>query len=163
MPGGKEQKPIKVSSELPHEPQSIDHMTFFPKKTSLRSHRTLYGKAWAIIQVSQWIVPMEITWTTRIGPHAWQAHQQWSNVAVALIEWLHLGDKTALILHSNKHTGLTLSPFCGVTGSKCSHATLTTLSSIGINNVHIPPWKQKIMGQLLAFGFLSEIELRWSL
>lgn len=35
---------------------------------------------------------------------------------------------------------LTLSPFSGDTGSRCSHAMFTTLSSSGMNNEHIPPY-----------------------
>lgn len=38
------------------------------------------------------------------------------------------------------HVVLTLSPFSGETGSRCSHAMFTTLSSSGINNEHIPPY-----------------------
>ena len=34
---------------------------------------------------------------------------------------------------------ITLSPLCGVQGSKCSQATDTTLSSCGMYSVHIPP------------------------
>lgn len=35
---------------------------------------------------------------------------------------------------------LTLSPFSGETGSRCSQAMFTTLSSSGMNNEHIPPY-----------------------
>ncbi len=38
----------------------------------------------------------------------------------------------------------TLSPFCGIRGSRCSLATLTTLSSSGMYKVQIPPWNDII-------------------
>ena len=34
-------------------------MTFSPEKT--RSHHTLYGKVWVIIEVSEWIVLVDVT------------------------------------------------------------------------------------------------------
>ena len=43
---------------------------------------------------------------------------------------------------SEMNTRLTRSPFSGGTGSRCSQAILTTLSSSGINNEHIPPCKE---------------------
>lgn len=38
---------------------------------------------------------------------------------------------------------LTLSPFSGQTGSRCSLATLITLSCSGTNSEHMPPYKQR--------------------
>ena len=56
------------------------HMSLGAWHFSLRKlgHKhTVCGKPWMIIPVSEWMVCIEVTWTTRIGLYTQQVHQQY--------------------------------------------------------------------------------------